>query len=211
MEDKFNGLLQLEYIIKQSSYKSLEKAVASLVIFTHPDTVAQTGTRNIFMTIRNMSERGKDCIHNGITATQDDNKSPTDAFIWAHSMTNRDYKHVQFNHIWAKSDDVNSYTNLANICVLPAFLSKLSDSHANIKCLLQYRAFCLYQWKPKSTITPEKPEGYDLLHWSDTMPVVENIETVYRNVMGTERTDRTIASARRLGWVFSDYKPDGSL
>ena len=142
----------------------------------------------------------------------DDNKGPTDAFTWVHGISKNQYQDVQFNHVWAESRDVDVYTNLANLCVLPAFLSKLSDAHPKVRAMLQFRAFVLFDgWTPASQPSPVKPVGYDELVWADTLPAVPDVEQAYRRAMSTKQKDRTTKSVRELGWVFSGYQPDPTV
>ena len=106
-----DGRAALERVIQQSHYGSLEQAVASLALFAHPDTVAQTRTSNVFRIIRARlsEERGKFEDLPGVGRVMiDDNKGPTDAFTWAHGIPKNQYQDVQFNHVWAESKDVAS-------------------------------------------------------------------------------------------------------
>lgn len=142
----------------------------------------------------------------------DDNKGPTDAFTWVHGIAKTQYQDVQFSHIWAESRDVGVYTNLANICVLPAFLAKLSDVHTSVRAILQFRAFTLYAgWRPDSKPIPVKPAGYDDLLWAEPHPAITDVEGAYRRAMKTKQKDRTTTSARDVGWVFSGYQPDPTV
>jgi hypothetical protein len=54
-----NGYTALEELIRASAYKSIEQAVASLTLFSHPETVRQTGCKAVFPTIRNAARRGQ--------------------------------------------------------------------------------------------------------------------------------------------------------
>ncbi len=211
----FDGQAALQKVIELSSYGGLEQGVASLAVFAHPDTVAQARSRNVFRIVRTRASEGRGTFVElpslGIVML-DDNKGPTDAFIWAHGISRSQYRDVQFNHIWSDPQDVSLYTNLANICVLPVFLSKLSDSHRHVQALLRYRAFMLYGgWKPNSQPEPPEPAGYAQLVWANPLPAVPDLESNYRKAMRTKPKDRTTKSARELGWVFSGYQPDKTL
>ena len=63
----------------------------------------------------------------------DDNRAAAVAFEWAHGI--RDRPDVQVNHIWQRSQDVGAYTSLANLCLTPAFLSKLTDTDGAIRAM----------------------------------------------------------------------------
>jgi hypothetical protein len=212
----FDGRIALETIIKESSYKTIEQAVASLTLFSHPDTVAGAKGRNIFRIIRaSMSKnekRGNVAKVPSVGLVMlDDNKGPTDTFIWANNITRKQYRDVQFCHIWDDPYDVERYTNLANICMIPAFLSKLTDTADNIKALLRYRAFCLYNIKYGKRQDPAKPYCYDDLDWASTLQQVDNLELALRNAMKSKPKDRTTGSARQIGWLFSNYEPDNAI
>jgi hypothetical protein len=211
-----NRRTALETIIKESSYKTVEQAVASLTLFSHPDTTSNINGRNMFRIIRaSMSKnerRGNIVDVPGIGLVMlDDNKGPTDTFIWANNIARNQYNDVQFYHIWDDPYGVESYTNLANICLIPAFLSKLTDTDANIKALLRYRSYCLYNIKPEKLPNPSKPYCYDELEWAEPLHRIDNLERTLRNAMKTKPKDRTTCSARQIGWYFSNYEPDNAI
>jgi hypothetical protein len=138
----------------------------------------------------------------------DDNRSPAVAFEWAHGI--RERPDVQANHVWSRSQDVAAYTSLANLCLTPAFLAKLTDTDATICTLLRFRAHDLFgYWPDDSEAT--KPPDYDRLTWADPLPAVPNLEKALRAAMRTKPKDRVVVCARTLGWLFSDFHPDATL
>ena len=211
----FNGRKALESILQTSEYGSIHQAIASLTCFSHPLTVRQTQGKNIFPIVRyeSIKDRGnfKD-LDNGLKVMQDDNKGPTDAFLWANNIKRTSYQDIRFNHIWDRSKDVSFYTSLANICVTPEFIAKLTDNDEITKSLLRYRVFQIYEgFKPEGCADPEKPDIYDKLKWADPLPLIENLENRFREEMRTKPRDRTTKSAREIGWYFSGYIPDPKL
>lgn len=212
-EFQFDGTAALEHALAHSPYGSLENAVASLSLFTHPDTVRQTGARALFRIIRGRVEgRGTIVDHaDGNRVLLDDNTGPTDAFIWANGLSRGEFGDLQFCHVWQASSDPEAYTNLANLCLLPAFLAKLSDTHPRITKLLRWRAESLYGWRPAGEPPTEEPESAGRLDWAEPLPAVGDLEAVVRSEMRTKRKSRTAISAREIGWVFSGYGPDESL
>jgi hypothetical protein len=78
---QLNGYAALEELIRASAYKSIEQAVASLTLFSHPETVRQTGGKALFPTIHNAARRRQKAEVDGRLLAYDDNKSPTDAFL----------------------------------------------------------------------------------------------------------------------------------
>ena len=74
-----NGSTALEFILKESPYGSLAQAVASLALFTHPATVAQTQAQALFRIVRGpIPQRGHIVsFHDGRSVLLDDNTGPT--------------------------------------------------------------------------------------------------------------------------------------
>lgn len=206
---QLNGLAALEAVIAASPYGTVEQAVASLAIFSHPDTVRQTGCRPFVRAVRDAARRGQIKDRGGGPVALDDNKSPTDAFLWCNGI--RRPREAQFNHVYANSADSASYTCLANLCVTPSFIAKLTDTDQRARSLLRFRAFDLYGWVPAGLARPELPAEYDKLEWAPPLPPVADVEAVSRAVMARRPKDRTVQIARRIGWVFSDFEVDPRL
>lgn len=209
----YDGGKALEQIIVASPYGSLAQAVASLALFSHPETVEQSAGRALFRIVRGpIPQRGHIVpFDDGGTVLLDDNTGPTDAFIWANRIRRGTYADVQFCHIWQHSGDPEAYTNLANMCVLPAFLAKLSDTHPTMTALLRARATALYGWQPRmpaGTAVATSPDGLD---WAPCLPPNPALEATLRAEMRTKPKSRTSTSAREIGWLFSGWRPDGSL
>ena len=201
---RLDGFEALRALIAGSKYKSLEQAMASLALFSHPETVRQTGGRSIFRTIRSLRTPGVYGEENGQRVMLDDNKSASDAFKWVHGITSR-LKDVQFNHIYTASKDVEAYTSLANICMTPAFIAKLTDNTSpTTGALLKYRSYDLYGWTPSGIEPPNKPEGYDELDWAPTLPAIPDVKAVLEARMASRPKDRTVLSAREVGWLFGE-------
>lgn len=214
----YSGKNLLLTFINLAGYNNLIDAIAATTVFAHPDTVSQTIMVNnkpngVFKIIRGgLGQRGTygptGIVHQHM---YDDNKGPTDAFIWAHKIQRGQYEDIQFNHIWDCSQDVDAYTNLANICVTPSFLAKLTDTDKYVCDCLRYRSYDLYRWFPHGKTVPIKPNGYGNINWAATLPVVNNLEKVYRTAMRSKRKDRTTASCRDIGWLFSNFLPDNNI
>lgn len=220
---EFNGSYVLKDVLRTSSFGTIAQAIAALTKFSHSATVSQTDNCNIFRVIRlsskDIDDSGKPIKRGGYVAYDksgrvmlDDNTSPTNAFVWANGLVVKRYKDVQFNHIWASSKDVALYTNLANICVTPAFLAKLTDTDKEICSLLQYRAYELFNgFKPSNKLVPAKPQGYDDLVWAVPLPEVNDLEAALRQAIRTKSKDRTVCSIQELGWYFSGFMPEPTV
>ena len=212
----FDGRKALLDLVKGSvEYRSLEQAVASLAVFAHPDTVKQTENRNLFRVIRQreLHERGR-LYEYGDThgrVMYDDNHSPTWAFDWTHAIKWWKDRDIQYNHVWSRSREVEYYTSLANLCVTPTFLAKLTDGEDAIALLLRYRAFCLYGFWPDPDTEPTMPPGYRDLNWADTLPAVPDLEATLLAAMRLKPRNSLVQSVREIGWFFSGFNPDPEL
>jgi hypothetical protein len=204
-----NGYSTLEELIRASTYQSIEQAVASLTLFSHPSTVQQTGCKALFSTIRNAARRGQRAEVDGRLLACDDNKSPTDAFLWCNGIAKK-LKDVQFNHVYLNSQDPDQYTCLANLCVTPAFLAKLTDTNEPVRRLLRYRVYDLYQWVPAGHDPPAEPAGYAGLQWAPTLPAVSDVGAAVKALMERRRLDRTVQTAREIGWLFGGPPAEGA-
>jgi len=88
-ELELDGFEALRSLIENSEYKTIEQAIASLSLFSHPETVAQTNFRALFPIIRNAPKRGQVVELNGKLIGYDDNTSPTQAFLWSNQIRHR--------------------------------------------------------------------------------------------------------------------------
>ena len=176
----FDGEAALRSIIGQSEYGTIENAIARLTIFTNSKTFDHIGNRALFRIRRAKAgeRRGSIIKDEGVVVC--DNTSPTTVFLWANGLHRKEVKHVQFNHIYPMSQYIAYYTSLANICMTPAFLSKLTDVNESVIQLLRYRAFDLYDFVPLGFDTPEKPECYEALDWAPPGVAVEDIFALFR-------------------------------
>ena len=196
----FDGQAALAALLAASRYGTLAQAVASLALFSHPETVAQTGGHALFPTIRGTPGRYVEL--DGRALMMDDNKSPTDAFLWANGL-NRRGRDTQFNHVYTASGDADAYTALPNIVMTPAFLAKLTDTNAEVRALLAWRGHDLYGWRPEGFDPPTRPEAYAIVEWAAPLPPVQDVKARFEAIMARRPKDRTITAARRLGWLFA--------
>ena len=205
----FSGIAALQAIVARSEYKTLAQAVASLAVFSHPDTVKQTNCQNLFPIIRargSYKRKEFSCI-DGRDVMHDDNWSAKQTFVWANDVRMQSKKDVQYNHVVARSDDVRFYTNLTNIVALPAFLSKLTDTHKEIAGLLRFRSTQLYG-PILCNESDDFPSISSQLTWSDPLPPVKYVEETMRRRMSSCKMDRAVICARKVGWYFSSFEPD---
>jgi hypothetical protein len=207
-----DGNQLLRDVLEQSTYGSAAGAVAALTLFSHPVTVKQTGNRNLFRVVRRKSQTEIGKVHDasdGMGAMWDDNSAPTHAFRWSNGLRSAGSRDVQFNHVYDRvsGDDVCAgYTALANLCVTPAFLAKLTDTDPEIRALLRYRVFDLYGYAPEGA--PIRPDGYERLTWRDCLPPIADLVATLRLALQKSRKSRTAHSVREIGWLFSNFCPD---
>ena len=206
-----DGAAQLEAVLKAAGYPSVVSAVAKHAIFLHPRTVAQTHGQPIVPVIRSgfSLPRGEYVERDGRMVLADDNGPPTTVFLWA--AQRKRGTDVQYNHIWAKSDDWRCYTALWNLCVTPSFLAKTTDTNPLVKAALRRRSWELYGALPEGEAEPTVPPGYDQLQWAPHPPLVQNLETVFRQRMAAAPKNNVTRCAASEGWLFSDFRPDQTV
>jgi hypothetical protein len=197
----FDGRQALASVVALSPYGTLEQAVASLTVFSHPETVAQTGCKPLVRVIRSFSKRDTCEQLNGRLVGYDDNQTPTDFFLWCNGIKRKDIKDVQFNHVYTASQDPDSYTCLANLCMSPSFLAKLTDTHNGIRALLRYRAYDLYRWHLATEAAPIEPAEYGQLDWAAPHAPVRDLSEKVRADLA-KSSGRTARLCQQLGWLF---------
>jgi hypothetical protein len=94
------------------------------------------------------------------------------------------------------------YTSLANICVTPAFLSKLTDKNPRVIQLLKYRASQAYGFVPDGEPRPEKPEGYDKVIWADFLPACPDLKSRIVARLRNNVESRIALSIEHFGWHY---------
>jgi hypothetical protein len=207
LDYRFDGHAALCDLVRNSPYGTILQAVASLTLFSHPETVRQTGCRPVIRVIRNLAGRGQVAEREGVKVGLDDNKAPTDVFLWCNSILRRP-SDVQFNHVYARSWDPESYACLANLCMTPSFLSKLTDTDVEVRAALQYRAWDLYGWRPSDEKPPLKPEGYAALSWAPCLEPIKDVKATFYLFAQKRPRDRTTLLAKAVGaFQAADARP----
>ena len=148
-------------------FPSLARMVAETSWLPHPDTVSALG-RAAFPTsrARRLHPRFSEISKNGAPiGMYDDNMTPRWAILWAHGIIGGKSKGWAFAHVWPVSDDVNSYTHLANLAMVPECFASLTDKQGPLAVFLRWHSWSVYGWKPTSEQDPEKPENYEQISW----------------------------------------------
>lgn len=95
----------------------------------------------------------------------DDNTTPTWAMLWSHGMVGGGRKGWAFAHVWQASDDMSSYTCLANLAMIPECFASLTDKDGPLTSYLRWHAWVKYDWKPDHVEPPHMPPDYDQVQW----------------------------------------------
>jgi hypothetical protein len=200
---EFDGEAAIENLLKNSEYGNIEQAIASLTIFTHPNTVKQTANKALFRIRRYKAGEKRKDILDSERVVLCDNYSPAQVFLWANNLRKRDLKEIQYNHVYPKSDDPEYYTSLANICVTPAFLGKLTDKNTKVKQLLKYRVWIEYGFLPSGEPIPQKPSNYDSLTWEKYLPECSDLKKYIYEKIERMPKNRITLSIQKFGWIFT--------
>jgi len=205
-----NGHRALMEALANSEWKTVEQALASLTDCASPSTVEEMKRRPVFRIIRG-SQRGEIDFQNQVMFDIDGNHGPIFAFCWATGFDGGK-NYLQFNHIYGgrtERKNVELFTNLANICVTPTFLGKVTDKYC--APLLKSRAWDLFRLRSPDGAIPPKPDGYDQLEWAPPLDALSDVEGRMRDIMSTKPKDSATRSVRELGWVFSSFQPDPTI
>jgi len=212
-EFNFNGESALIAALACTPYKALEQAIASLTLFTDPKIVEVTKNKALFRIRKFGINEHRGQIVEPEKVVLCDNQSPTLAFLWANNLQKSQLREVQFNHIYPLSQNRNFFTSLANICVTPAFLAKLTDKNPTIINLLRYRAWRIYQnFLPKGFEKPKRPKAYSDLEWAeypfisgcaDRNQVKKELRWRINERIAKSPQSRIGKSARHFGWLLS--------
>jgi hypothetical protein len=152
--------------LKKEHTLKLVKIVAKMSRLPNAETVRSFESA-VFPTVRNSKKR----ISRGKIGNQkimyDDNTTPRWALLWSHGISNTGHpKGWTIAHVWSVSKDPSAYTNLANLLLIPEYLSGLSDKKGPLVEYLQYHAWHKYKWTPKGISKPKKPFKFDDIKWN---------------------------------------------
>jgi len=147
--------------------------VARTSFLPHRDVVSAVGSA-VFPTVRNKSKRTQLVMSEGApVGMYDDNYTPTAALLWAHGIVGGSRKGWSFAHVWSASNDLKSYTHLANLAMIPECFASLTDKDAPLTKYLRWHAWTVYGWKPDNVETPQIPPGYAEVQWRYLPPIDE--------------------------------------
>ena len=143
----------------------------------------------VFPTIRKKSDAQ---IGNPVADTNgsvigmfDNNTAPKLAIGWTHGLAGST-KGWTIAHVWPSSEDVTSYTHLANLALVPEALSTTTDKQGPLTQYLQYHAWKNYKWRPSGTPQPNEPAGYSQIQWRYLKGLTEPKAKVRGNLLKTK-------------------------
>lgn len=116
------------------------------------------------------NKRRTPIIDNGkIVGLYDDNCTPMWAIMWSHGYPGigRYVPDYALAHIYGCPQDIDAFTHLANILLVPKFFASLTDGNGPLLPYLKYHSLQVYEWAPKDVGKAEiaKPVGYDSIQW----------------------------------------------
>jgi hypothetical protein len=180
---------------------TLVSMVARTSWLAHPDTVKAIG-KAVFPAVRarKQNTRGGHVLQNDkAVGMYDDNTTPRWALLWAHGIPMTHHPSGRtFAHVWEGADDMESYTHLANIVMVPECLAGLTDKKGPLTCYLRWHAWSVYGWKPGHVAVPEMPEDYDTVTWRYLPKINQPLEYI-RNRVQTLNNGRTRTLRPLLG------------
>jgi hypothetical protein len=181
--------------IDSSATLAFINAVIPLCRFPAPDVVRQLANQQTFNTIRATGQRKRfevDTLPSGQKVMFDDNTTPRLAFLWSHGCLitshptyreedGTERSHYVFAHVWEVAQDIDSYTNVANIVAVPKHTASLTDGDGPLAPYFQYHTFDKYGWKPSSVSSPKMPEHYDVFR--ELVVYLESDQTIDPRVL----------------------------
>jgi hypothetical protein len=208
---QLDGRAMLEHALASHDWPDTLVALAALTVFVDPTVAAQIGVNPVFRTARNGRERGK---HNhACNYLYDDNSTPRVAFQCATGIA-FDSPHMQVAHLYAESGEVNLYTRLHNLVMIPSFLVRLSDyQSSNIQHawndrphvqILHYRTQELYGFQHQNVGQVPCPAAYTSLSWARFAPAIHtsSVRDRLQDYVNRNPGSRAAKSVKLCKWGF---------
>jgi len=173
-------------------HELLASIVASKSWLPNPSTV-KILERAVFPTLRYKSnyKRFAHIESNGaVIGMYDDNATPEWTMFWVHGLIGTRPKGWTIAHVWPASDDINAYTHIANLAMVPEALASLTDKGGPLTTFLRWHAWHIYRWKPRPEVGLVKPEGYDAVTWR-YLPGVDDPKSFIRQRFYERDNERT--------------------
>lgn len=192
---KFNARSSLNQALKDTDI-DLGKLIAKTALFVSPETaqyLKSNNTNDEYIWRENCkrkeSSKGKKgYADDGIYL--DDNTIANGAIKKALGYDPKEFYEYEVCHIWHKSCyDIRYHTSIVNLVLIPRSIAALSDFNIDIIKLLQYRAYELYNWYPKTykidgsdfnPSQPQKPNNYNY-EWQEPLPFNDKVKKYIDN------------------------------
>jgi hypothetical protein len=170
----------------------LARMVAATSWFPHPDVVRSLGGA-VFPTLRSSARHPRLSIYKVAgkpVGMFDDNTTPAWALAWSHDLAGTRPKGWMIAHVWARRDDIRSYTHLANLAMVREPFGCLTDKDGPLTGFLRWHASETYGWIPAGESEPTKPNGYDGIEWRYLEKVVDP-KAIFRQRLSKANNQRT--------------------
>jgi hypothetical protein len=158
--------------------KSLVMMAAGRILLPNPATV-KLFNQAIFPTIRDPRELYQEVkMEDRTVGMRDDNTTPRWALLWTHGIPGKSKQPTlgwTIAHVWDRSQDLDAYTRLANLALIPEYLGGLSDNQGPLTQYLRYHAWQVYQWRPADADVPIAPAHYAEIRWNYLAPVADPV------------------------------------
>ena len=150
---------------KGEDARAIALLAARLCLLPDKKTVGQF-KKAVFPTQRKTALRATPIIDesNKEIGMWDDNTTPRWALRWSHDIPGGDtaLQGWRVAHVWNDCNELDCYTRLENLLLVPAAYAGLTDDDGPLAHYLRYHAFAAYEeWHPECRQRPEKPDDYD--------------------------------------------------
>jgi len=210
IDDTFSGKPTLREVLEKS-YGSVCQAVASMTVFP-PNAIVDRLTGAVCNAVRISKQHvlsGKKCrdtilLADGRLVMLDENCIPDGIFKFCFKPTSsraikRDNAYTQLNHIYRCAGLGPEYfANLANLCITPNFVAKLTDEDSEVKLMLKFRAFQLYGFNPEAIDFSSIPSEFFELKWFE-VPLLNQANFDEFRLKFEAKKDKDFAKAKECG------------
>lgn len=149
----------------------LARVVARTSLLPNPEVVRACPSP-IFPSIRAnraLGSRGTIATVGAERLMLDDNTTPRWALLVAHgfgpSLPSKS-RGWSLAHVWSRAQCPASYTHLANLALVPAPLSTLTDGTSPVASYIRYHAYSTYGWHPHDEEAPREPPAFNEVDWN---------------------------------------------
>jgi len=192
---KFNAKNSLNKALKDTNI-DLGELIARTALFVSPETANYLKENNENGEYswrqnckRKEASKGKKGYVDDVYL--DDNTIANGAIKKALGYESKDFYEYEVCHIWYKSCyDIRYHTSIVNLVLIPRAIAGLSDFDIDIVKLLQYRAYELFDWYPKTykidgidfkPSKPQKPKNYCNYKWLKSFPFNDKVKKYIDN------------------------------